>query len=199
MSLSRIPQRTIAVLALAVASLGMAGCGYNEVIERDQGVTAGWAEVQNQYQRRGDLVPQLVNTVKGAAGFEQTTLKNVMEARAKATQLTVDASTIDDPAKLKAFEQAQGELKGALGRLLAVAEAYPDLKTSGAFRDLQAQLEGIENRIAVARKRYIDAVALYNRTVLEFPSSIGSSMRGKHERPTFTATEGAEKPPQVNF
>ena len=188
-------------LLLAIGlTLAAPACGYNEVIDKDEDVKAAWAEVQNQYQRRSDLVPNLVNTVKGSANFEKETLQAVVEARAKVGQVKVDASTIDDVQKFRQFEQAQGGLSSALSRLLVVAERYPDLKASQAFRDLQVQLEGTENRIAVARKRYIEAVAEYNKVVLRFPTSIGSSMRGKKERPTFEATTpGAEKAPEVAF
>ncbi len=178
----------------------LTSCGYNEVIDRDQTVKAGWAEVENQYQRRADLVPNLVRIVQGAANFEKSTLQGVVEARAKVGSMQVDQSIIDDPEKLKKFEQAQGQLSSALSRLLVVSEQYPDLKATAAFRDLQVQLEGTENRIAVARRRYIEAVAEYNGTVLRFPTSIGASMRGKKERPTFTATvPGADKAPEVKF
>ena len=187
-----------AFVALSALS-GAGGCGYNEVIERDEDVKAGWAEVQNQYKRRADLVPNLVNVVKGAANFEQETLTKVVEARAQVGQVKVDASTIDDPGKLKQFEQAQGQLGSALSRLLVVAEKYPELKATDAYRDLQAQLEGTENRITVARKRYIDSVAEYNKVVLRFPSSLGASMRGKKERPTFEGDPGTERPPEVKF
>jgi len=184
----------------SLLALQLTACGYNEIIDRDEEVKAGWSEVQNQYQRRADLVPNLVNTVKGAANFEQQTLQNVVEARAKVGSMQVDSSTIDSPEKLHQFEQAQGGLSSALSRLLVVAENYPDLKASQGFRDLQVQLEGTENRITVARRRYIEAVAEYNKTALHFPTSIGASMRGKKERPTFEATTpGAEKPPEVKF
>jgi LemA protein len=189
--------------ALSLLSLGsllvLAGCGYNEVIERDEDVKATWAEVQNQYKRRADLVPQLVKVVQGAASFEQKTLTAVVEARSNVAGIKVDSSIIDDPEKLKAFEEAQAKLSGALSRLLAVAEAYPDLKATAGFRDLQAQLEGTENRIAVARGRYIESVAEYNKVVLRFPSSIGAGMRGKKERPTFTGSAENEKPPEINL
>jgi LemA protein len=181
------------------ALLALAGCGYNEVIERDEDVKAGWAEVQNQYKRRADLVPQLVKVVQGAANFEQKTLQAVVEARASVAGVKVDSSVIDDPAKLQAFEEAQSKLSGALSRLLVVSENYPDLKASAAFRDLQAQLEGTENRIAVARGRYIESVAEYNKVVLRFPSSIGAGMRGKKERPTFQGSAEHEKPPEINL
>ena len=180
--------------------VGTSGCGYNEVIDRDEGVKAAWAEVENQYQRRADVVPNLVRVVKGSADFEKSTLEAVVQARSKVGSIQMDASTIDNPDKLRQFEQAQGELSGALSRLLVVSENYPDLKSTAAFRDLQAQLEGTENRIAVARKRFIEAVAEYNQTVLKFPTSIGARMRGKSERPTFTATTpGAERAPEVKF
>ena len=187
------------VLLFALAALPFAGCGYNEVIERDEDVKAAWAEVQNQYKRRSDLVPNLVNVVKGAANFEQETLQKVVEARAQVGQVKVDSSTIDDPQKLRQFEQAQGQLSGALSRLLVVADKYPELKATDAYRDLQAQLEGTENRITVARKRFIESVAEYNKTVLRFPSSLGAGLRGKKERPTFEGDPGSEKPPEVKF
>ncbi|HMJ10909.1 MAG TPA: LemA family protein [Polyangiaceae bacterium] len=186
------------LLALALA-LPVAGCGYNEVVDRDESVKAAWGEVQNQYTRRADLVPNLVKTVKASAQFEQDTLQKVVEARSKVASMQVDASTIDDPAKLKQFEAAQAQLSGALSRLMVVVEKYPDIKSTDAFRDLQSQLEGTENRIAVARKRYIEDVAEYNKTVQRFPTSIGASMRGKKVRPTFEGTPGVEKPPEVNF
>jgi LemA protein len=186
------------LLALLLA-LTASSCGYNEVIERDEDVKASWAEVQNQYKRRADLVPSLVKVVQGAASFERDTLKQVVEARASVGSMKVDASVIDDPQKLAAFEAAQSKLSGALSRLLVVSENYPDLKASGAFRDLQAQLEGTENRIAVARRRFIESVAEYNKVVLRFPSSIGAGMRGKRERPTFTGTAGDEKPPEIKL
>lgn len=186
---------------LAVAlftTLGL-GCGYNEVIERDEEVKGTWAEVQNQYKRRADLVPNLVKVVQGAANFEKDTLQKVVEARASVASMKVDASTIEDPAKLAEFEANQSKLGGALSRLLVVAENYPDLKATGAFRDLQAQLEGTENRIAVARGRYINAVGEYNKVVLRFPSSLGASMRGKKERPTFTGSPEDEKAPEIKL
>jgi LemA protein len=187
------------ILLAALLVLPLYGCGYNEVINRDEEVKANWAQVQNEYKRRSDLVPNLVNVVKGSAKFEQDTLQKVIEARSKATSIQVDQSVIDDPAKLKQFEQAQAQLSGALSRLMVVVEKYPDLKSTQGFRDLQSQLEGTENRITVARKRYIDAVAEYNKLVQIFPTSIGASLRGKHVRPTFEGTPEAEKPPDVKF
>jgi LemA protein len=187
-----------ALIVASVASIA-ASCGYNDVIDRDEEVKAAWSEVQNQYKRRADLVPNLVNVVKGSANFEKETLQAVVEARSNATKVTIDASTIDDPAKFAQFEAAQAKLSGALGRLLAVTENYPDLKASAQFRDLQSQLEGTENRITVARKRYIDTVAEYNKTVLRFPTSIGASIRGKKERPNFTGDPANETPPEVKL
>ncbi len=202
-----MPQRKSSSLAPFALSLALVctlpaatGCGYNEVITQDENVKAGWAEVQNQYQRRADLVPNLVKTVQGSASFERETLESVVEARAKVGQMQVDSSIIDDPEKLRQFSEAQGQLGSALSRLMVVVEKYPDIKSTAAFQDLQAQLEGTENRIAVARQRYIGAVAEYNKVVLHFPTSIGASMRGKKERPTFEATTpGADRAPEVKF
>ena len=186
-------------LAAALVALSAAGCGYNDVIDHDEQVKGSWAEVQNQYKRRADLVPNLVSTVKASGQFEQDTLTKVVEARSKVAGLKVDASTIDDPEKLKKFEAAQNELSGSLSRLLVVAEQYPTLKATDGYRDLQAQLEGTENRITVARKRYIDEVAAYNALVQKFPTSIGASMRGRAVRPTFEAAPGSENAPEVKF
>jgi LemA protein len=195
-----ISRRTPALfLALFLLAAPLSGCGYNTVVERDEDVKASWAEVENQYKRRADLVPNLVNVVKGNANFEKSTLESVVEARSKVAGMKVDASVIDDPAKLKQFEEAQQNLSGALSRLMVVVERYPELKATDSYRDLQAQLEGTENRITVARKRYIDSVSEYNKVVQVFPSSIGASMRGKSVRPTFSAPAGLDKPPEVKF
>lgn len=192
--------RLFPALALVIGLAGpLTGCGYNDVITLDEGVKANWAEVENQYKRRADLVPNLVSVVKGAGNFEQETLTKVVEARSKVAGLKVDASTIDDPEKLKKFEAAQSELSGSLSRLLVVAEQYPNLKATDAYRDLQSQLEGTENRIAVARKRYIEAVGEYNVLVQSFPTSIGASMRGRAVRPTFQAAPGSDKAPEVKL
>jgi LemA protein len=196
----RTSRRTPALfLALFLLAAPLSGCGYNTVVERDEDVKASWAEVENQYKRRADLVPNLVNVVKGNANFEKSTLESVVEARSKVAGMKVDASVIDDPAKLKQFEEAQQNLSGALSRLMVVVERYPELKATESYRDLQAQLEGTENRITVARKRYIDSVSEYNKVVQVFPSSIGASMRGKSVRPTFSAPAGLDKPPEVKF
>lgn len=187
-------------LLAAVFALFVSGCGYNEVITQDEAVKAAWAEVQNQYQRRADLVPNLVATVKGAAAHERETLDAVVQARAKVGQIQVDSSITEDPQKLEAFQRAQGQLGSALSRLLVVVERYPDIKATESFRDLQAQLEGTENRITVARNRFIESVAAYNKVVLHFPSSWGASLRGKKERPTFEATTpDAARAPSVEF
>jgi LemA protein len=191
--------RRLAFAFVLATSLPSVGCGYNEVIDRDEEVKASFAEVQNQYKRRADLVPNLVKVVKGAADFEKSTLEAVVEARSKVAGVKVDAATVDDPKKLEAFEQAQQQLSGALSRLMVVVEKYPDLKASENFRDLQAQLEGTENRITVARKRYIESVAEYNKVVQRFPSSIGASMRGKSVRPTFSVSPELENAPDVKF
>jgi LemA protein len=176
----------------------VSGCGYNNIQSLDEQTKSGWSEVLNQYQRRADLIPNLVNTVKGYAQQEQTVLIGVTEARAKATSIKVDAN---DAESLKKFQQAQGELSGALSRLLVVTENYPQLKSDQNFRDLQAQLEGTENRITVARKRYIDAVQNYNVTVRQFPVNLTAMMFGYKVKPNFTVENEAQisKPPTVDF
>jgi len=161
--------RKLFVAATLLGTLLLSGCGYNAMQGQDETIKASWAEVLNQYQRRADLVPNLVQTVRGFAAQEQAVLIGVTEARAKATAVHVDAASVNDPAKLRAFQAAQGELSGALGRLLVVTENYPQLKSDQGFRDLQAQLEGTENRITVARNGYIEAVRSYNTTVRSFP------------------------------
>ena len=178
----------------------VSGCGYNQLQALDEDVKAASAEVQNQYQRRADLVPNLIATVKGAAQFERETLQNVVEARAQATSIKLDAQALSDPETFKKFEDAQRQLTGALSRLLAVAERYPELKANQNFRDLQAQLEGTENRIAVARKRYIERVGEYNKAVRFFPTNLTARyLLGLELRETFSADEGAAKPPEVKF
>jgi LemA protein len=190
-------------VALAVVGLGLAlsACGYNTIPTLQEAAKARWSDVQNQYQRRADLIPNLVATVQGYAAQEKNVLTAVVEARAKATQITVNASDLTDPAKLKAFQDAQAQLTGALGRLLAVSENYPDLKSNANFLALQSQLEGTENRIAVARRDYIDAVRAYNTALRTFPTVIWAKTAFSGEQPMaeFTANEGAETPPQVKF
>ena len=182
-------------------SAALAGCGYNDFQRLDEQTRAAWSEVLNQYQRRADLVPNLVQTVKGFAAQEQAVLIGVTEARAKATAVRVDAASINDPSKLRAFQAAQGELSGALGRLLMVTENYPQLKSDQGFRDLQAQLEGTENRITVARNGYIEAVRSYNTTVRSFPSNLTAMIFGLKEKPSFTVENEAaiSVAPKVDF
>lgn len=187
------------VAAMTLTLTLLAGCGYNDVVNADEDVKASWAEVENQYKRRADMVPNLVQTVKATANFETETLQKVVEARSRVGSMQVDSSTIDSPEKLHQFEAAQQQLSGALSRLMVVVEKYPELKSTAAFQELQSQLEGTENRIAVARRRFITSVADYNKVVLNFPTSIGAKMRGKDIRPTFQGTPGQENPPEVKF
>ena len=187
------------VIGLALLFI-LPGCGYNELQGLDEGVKGAWSEVQNQYQRRADLIPNLVATVKGAAKFEQETLQKVIEARAQATSIKLDAQALSDPATFKKFEQAQQNLSSALSRLMVVVEKYPELKANQNFRDLQAQIEGTENRIAVARKRYVESVQTYNTKVRSFPYNLTAQyLLGLKVRETFSADEAAQKPPQVKF
>ena len=187
-------------IPVAVAFLWLTGCGFQAIPRSENAVAAAWAEVENQYQRRADLVPNLVETVKGYAAHERETLEAVVAARAKATQVTFTADQLT-PENLKKFEEAQGELKGALSRLLAVSENYPQLKASDSFRDLQAQLEGTENRIGVARRRYIQAVEEFNNLVSVPPSSFTNSLLyHKAAKAQFTATAAdAAQAPKVKF
>ena len=190
--------RILALGLAALAGLVLSGCGYNKMQLQDEQIKAAWAEVLNQYQRRSDLIPNLVSTVKGEANFEQTTLTNVIDARAKATSIQVDPSNLT-PDKIQQFQQAQGQLSTALGRLLAVSENYPNLQTNQAFQGLQAQLEGTENRIKVARNDFNGAVADYNVKVRSFPMNILSGMFGFRPKEGFTADPGSDKVPQVKF
>ena len=187
------------LLGLVFALLG--GCGYNTLQRGDEQIKASWAEVLNQYQRRADLVPNLVQVVKGEAAFEQGTLVSVVEARARATAIQAGPGLVNDPKAFEAFQRAQGELGGALARLLMVTEAYPTLRANQAFRDLQSQLEGTENRITVARRRYIEAVQAYNVTVRSFPSNLTAMAFGYQEKPSFIVTDEAAlaKPPVVDL
>lgn len=193
--------RKLLILMLTVATLALTGCGYNTFQSTDEQVKASWSEVLNQYQRRADLIPNLVSTVKGEASFEQGTLTKVVEARAKATSIQATPELVNDPAAFQKFQQAQGELSGALSRLLVVTENYPNLKANQAFRDLQAQLEGTENRITVARNRYIKSVQEYNVAVRSFPSNLTAMIFGFKEKANFTVENEKEisKPPSVSF
>src|SRR5512139_2488222 len=190
--------RALKVALIVVASTLLSACGYNTLQVQDEQVKSAWSEVVNQYQRRADLIPNLVNTVKGFAAQEQAVLIGVTEARAKATQVQVNA---DDPESLRQFQAAQGEVSSALSRLLVTVEAYPDLKSDQNFRDLQAQLEGTENRITVARNRYIQAVQAYNGTVRKYPSNLTAMVFHHDVKPTFTVEDEAaiSKPPTVDF
>src|SRR3984885_9312181 len=182
-------------------ALWLSGCGYNALQSKDEQVKSAWSEVLNQYQRRADLIPNLVNTVKGYAAQEQTVLLGVTQARAKAGSIQVSADMINDPQALAKFQAAQGELTSALSRLLVVTENYPQLKSDQNFRDLQAQLEGTENRITVARNRYIQAVQNYNVTVKQFPGNLTAMMFGYKPKPNFAVENEAaiSKPPAVDF
>ena len=188
-------------LTLISLSLALPSCGYNTIPTLQEQARARWSDVQNQYQRRADLIPNLVSTVQGYAAQEKNVLTAVVEARAKATQIKVDASDLTDPNKIKAFQDAQAQLTGALGRLLAVSENYPDLKSNANFLALQSQLEGTENRISVARRDYIDAVRAFNTALRTFPTVIWAKTAFSGEKPMaeFTAATGAETPPQVKF
>ena len=192
--------KIILPLFLIVFSL-LGGCGYNTLQTTDEQIKASWAEVLNQYQRRADLVPNLVNVVKGYAGHEKEVLTRVTEARAKVGTIQATPDLINDEQAFARFQAAQGELSSALSRLLVVAENYPQLKADGLFRDLQAQLEGTENRIAVARNRYIQAVQAYNVTVRQFPSNLTAMLFGYKVKPSFTVENEKEiaKPPTVDF
>ncbi|HKK45413.1 MAG TPA: LemA family protein [Balneolaceae bacterium] len=172
---------------------------YNGLVQKQQNVNQAWAQVENQYQRRSDLIPNLVNTVKGAANFEKQTLTSVIEARSKATSIQISASDLNNPQKLQQFQQAQQQLSGALSRLMVTVERYPELKANQNFRDLQTQLEGTENRISTERMRFNQAVQNYNTSIKKFPSNIFAGVFGFNEKAYFKAEEGAEKAPTVNF
>jgi LemA protein len=193
--------RPAAILAVVLLALGLSGCGYNTIPTLEEQAKARWADVQNQYQRRADLIPNLVATVQGYAKQEKDVLTSVIEARAKATSVRIDASQLTDPDKVKQFQDAQNQLSGALGRLLAVSEAYPDLKSNANFLALQSQLEGTENRIAVARRDYIEAVRKYNQSLRTFPTLIWAKtvFAGNKPMAEFTASDAAQAPPQVKF
>jgi LemA protein len=184
-----------------LAALTLSGCGYNEFQSKDEQVKAAWGEVLNQYQRRADLIPNLVATVQGYAQQERDVLIGVTNARARATSVNLPAEAVNDPAKMKQFQQAQAELSGALGRLLVVAENYPQLKSDQNFRELQAQLEGTENRITTARNRFIKAVQEFNILARKFPTNLTAMMFGYKEKPSFTVEDekAISRPPTVDF
>ena len=188
-------------LIALIAALSLSGCGYNEFQRLDEQVKAAWSEVLNQYQRRADLIPNIVATVKGEANFEQETLTKVIEARSRATSINATPELVNDPAAFEKFQQAQGELTGALSRLMVVVEQYPQLKANAAFQDLRVQLEGTENRITVARNRYIKTVAEYNVLARSFPTNLTAMLFSYAPKPSFTVENEAaiSRPPTVDF
>ncbi|HJW51645.1 MAG TPA: LemA family protein [Burkholderiaceae bacterium] len=188
------------LLAVVLASL-LTGCGYNAIQQKDEAVKAAWAEVLSQYQRRADLIPNIVNTVKGEANFEQTTLQNVIEARAKATSIQATPELVNDPEAFRKFTQAQGEVTSALSRLLVTVENYPNLKANAAFQDLRSQLEGTENRISIARNRYIKAVEDFNSFIRQLPQNLTAMVFGYKPKAQFAVENEAtiSKPPTVDF
>ena len=188
----------VRVLFAIVIAASFTSCSYNSIVEADENINAQWAKVENQYQRRANLVPNLVNTVKGYASHESETLEAVVAARAKATQITVDPANLTEE-NLQKYQEAQGELSSALGKLLAITENYPDLKANQNFLELQAQLEGTENRIATERSRYTDAVNAYNQKIRKFPALITAKLFGFDPKPQFKAEESAAQAPVVEF
>jgi LemA protein len=199
--MNNLRSRWQSALLAVVAALTLSGCGYNDFQRLDEQVKAAWSEVLNQYQRRADLIPNIVNTVKGEANFEQETLTKVIEARAKATSIQATPELINDPAAFDKFQKAQGELTGALSRLLVVSEQYPNLRANQAFQDLRVQLEGTENRITVARNRYIKTVAEYNVLARSFPTNLTAMVFSYNVKPNFTVANEAAitAPPTVSF
>ena len=199
--LSSAALRPLRMLLAALVATVLAGCGYNDFQRLDEQTKAAWSEVLNQYQRRADLIPNIVNTVKGEANFEQETLTKVVEARAKATSIQVSPETLNNPEAFNRFQQAQGELSGALSRLIAVSENYPNLKANQGFQDLRVQLEGTENRITVARNRYIKSVQEYNVLTRRFPTNLTAKVFGYEVKPNFTVQNEAaiSAPPSVSF
>jgi len=201
MSIGKILLIVLGILVAVVLVVGLSVSGaYNRIVALQQATDASWAQVQNVYQRRADLIPNLVNTVSGAANFEKSTLTDVVQARASVGQVTLPANAAPtNPQDLARFQQAQAQLGGALSRLLVVAERYPELKATQAFRDLQVQLEGTENRISVERGRFNEAVQAYDTAIRRFPAVIFAAMFGFTPRPYFAATPGADRPPEVKF
>ena len=198
MTKNKKPLILIGIVALIILIIGWLMSGYNDIVELDENVNREWSQVENQYQRRLDLIPNLVNVVKGYASHEKETLEGVIEARAKATQTTIDPSNMTEE-QLANFQKSQDGLSGALNRLMVVVEKYPDLKATDNFKQLQDQLEGTENRITLARKDYNDAATIYNKEVRSFPNSMLAGIFGFSVRPQFKAQEGAESAPTVQF
>ena len=189
-----------ALIAIAIVSV-LTGCGYNTIVTQEQQVNAAWSEVLNQYQRRSELIPNIVETVKGEANFEQSTLQNVIESRARATAILASPELINNPQAFAQFTQALSQMTSALSRLLVTVENYPNLKANAAFQELRTQLEGTENRIAIARKRYIDAVAQYNTTIALLQNFLGKILTGASPKPQFAVADEAavKQPPKVDF
>ena len=194
-------RRAAGAAAALVAAVVLSGCGYNTFQSSEEQVNAAWSEVLSQYQRRADLIPNIVSTVRGEANFEQETLTKVVEARARATSIQATPELVNNPEAFQRFQAAQGEVSSALSRLLVVTENYPNLKANAAFQDLRTQLEGTENRIAIARKRYIDSVREFNVAVRTFPQNLTAKMFGYKEKPNFTVQNEAQisTPPRVDF
>ncbi|MER2552178.1 MAG: LemA family protein [Thauera sp.] len=199
--MSALVTRRLTLPLLLAAMLALSGCGYNDFQRLDEQTRSAWSEVLNQYQRRADLIPNLVETVKGEAAFEQDTLTRVIEARARATSVQVTPEMLDDPQAMERFQQAQGQLGSALSRLLVVAENYPSLRANQGFQDLRVQLEGTENRVTVARNRYIETVQQYNVLARSFPSNLTGMVFGYKPKPGFTVADEAaiSSPPKVDF
>lgn len=193
-----IRKQIMAALAVLVLATGFSGCGYNGMVNREEAIDGKWAQVENQYQRRADLIPNLVETVKGAADFEKGTLESVIEARSNATSVKLDANDLTEE-NLAKFQAAQDQLSGALSRLMVVVERYPELKATQAFQDLMVQLEGTENRISVERKNFNDAVLDYNAFIRRFPNNITASLFGFEKKAYFKSQEGADTAPKVDF
>ncbi|MEG2921537.1 MAG: LemA family protein [Acinetobacter sp.] len=193
------PMRKSLVAIALVSTLTLSGCGYNTLQVKDEAVTASWSEVQNQYQRRADLVPNLVNVVKGYAKHEEQVLTEVTQARANVAGLKVDKEVLNNPELFKKYQEAQSQMTGALSRLIAVSENYPDLKANEQFRDLQVQLEGTENRISTARTRYVESVQDYNTYVRQFPQAMTAKVIGMKAKPNFSAEQSAQNAPKVSF
>jgi LemA protein len=198
MNLTSIFRKSIGIIGFVALAFGFSSCGYNDIVTKQEAVTASWSQVQNVYQRRSDLIPNLVNTVKGAANFEQKTLTDVMEARAKATQVTIKADDLT-PEKVAQFQQAQMGLSSALGRLMAVSENYPTLRANQNFLELQAELSGTENRITVERMKFNETVQDYNTYIQKFPTNLTAKMFSFEKKGYFEAEASAQKAPTVNF
>ncbi len=191
-------KRIMRLTLILICALTLSSCGYNSMVEKEEAVNTAWSNVENQYQRRADLIPNLVNTVKGYASHEQETLESVVNARSKATQITLNADELT-PEKLKAYQAAQGEVGSALSRLLAVTENYPELKANENFQELQAQLEGTENRISVERRNFNQVTQDYNTYIRKFPNNLFAGMFGFDKKPYFEAEAGSQKAPEVKF